>query len=65
MKDIKFDRSSFWVQVHGLLTMCQIKEVCVCLGSGEGECQWERFLLGEFSAHKGSSGCFLAAMQRP
>ncbi|KAK7833188.1 hypothetical protein CFP56_025705 [Quercus suber] len=27
VKDIKYDRSPFWIQIHGLPTMCQTKEV--------------------------------------
>ena len=37
MKDIKFDRSSFWVQIHGLPTMCQIKEVGMSISATLGE----------------------------
>ena len=57
MKDIKFDRSSFWV--HNVSNKGSGYEYrCNLGGSGEGGCQWERFLLGEFSTHKGERKMF-------
>ena len=37
VKDIKFDRSPFWIQLHGLPTMCQTKEVGMSVGVTLGE----------------------------
>ena len=39
VKDIKFDRTPFWIQIHGLPTMCQTKEVVISIRAtlGEGE----------------------------
>ncbi|XP_075645328.1 uncharacterized protein LOC142616339 [Castanea sativa] len=37
VKDIKFDRSPFWIQIHGLPTMCQTKEVGMSIGATLGE----------------------------
>ena len=53
MKDIKFDRSSFWVQVHGLPTMCQTKEVGMSISATLGEAEkvganGKGFCLGSF-----------------
>ena len=32
VKDVKFDKSPFWIQIHGLPTMCQTKEVRESIG---------------------------------
>ena len=37
VKDVKFDRSPFWIQIHGLPTMCQTKEVGMRVGATLGE----------------------------
>ena len=37
VKDIKFDKSPFWIQIHGLPTMCQTKEVGECIGATLGK----------------------------
>ncbi|KAK7849188.1 hypothetical protein CFP56_003381 [Quercus suber] len=37
VKDVKFDRTPFWVQVHGLPTMCQTKAVGMSIGATLGE----------------------------
>ena len=37
VKYIKFDRSPFWVQIHGLPTMCQTKDVRMSIGATLGE----------------------------
>ena len=53
VKDIKFDRSPFWVQLHGLPTMCQTKEVGMNIGATLGEVEkvdanGKGFCLGSF-----------------
>ena len=60
VKDIKFDRSPFWIQIHGLRIMCQTKEVGMSIGATLGEvvkvdANEEGFCLGELSVHKGYS----------
>ena len=37
VKDIKFDRTPFWIQIHGLPTMCQTKEVGISIRATLGE----------------------------
>ena len=37
VKDIMFDRSLFWIQIHGLPTMCQMKEVGMSISATLGE----------------------------
>ncbi|KAK7840314.1 hypothetical protein CFP56_016832 [Quercus suber] len=37
VKDVKFNRTPFWVQVHGLPTMCQTKAVGMSIGATLGE----------------------------
>ena len=37
VKDIKFNRSPFWIQIHGLPTMCQTKEVGISIEATLGE----------------------------
>ncbi|XP_023874424.1 uncharacterized protein LOC111986965 [Quercus suber] len=37
VKDIRFDKSPFWIQIHGLPTMCQTKEVGESIGATLGE----------------------------
>ncbi|XP_030923329.1 uncharacterized protein LOC115950238 [Quercus lobata] len=37
IKDIKFDRSPFWIQIHELPIMCQTKEVGMSIGTTLGE----------------------------
>ena len=39
VKDIKFDKTPFWIQIHGLPTMCQTKEVGLSIGATLGEVQ--------------------------
>lgn len=53
MKDIKFDKSSFWVQIHGLPTMCQTMVVGMSIGATLGEVEKvdanrKGFCLGNF-----------------
>ena len=37
VKDAKFDKSPFWIQIHGLPTMCQTKEVGESIGATLGK----------------------------
>ena len=37
VQDIKFDRTPFWIQIHGLPTMCQTKTVGMSIGATLGE----------------------------
>ena len=37
VKDIKFNKSPFWIQIHGLPTMCQTKEVGESISATLGE----------------------------
>lgn len=37
VKDVKFNRSSFWIQIHGLPTKCQTKEVGMSIDATLGE----------------------------
>ena len=43
VKDIKFNKSPFWIQIHGLPTMCQMKEmgesISATLGEVENGCK--------------------------
>lgn len=53
--DIKFDKTPFWIQIHGLPTMCQnqgrgTEHRCYTGEGGESGCEHERFLLGELLA---------------
>nr|XP_023917062.1 uncharacterized protein LOC112028599 [Quercus suber] len=53
VKEIKFNRSSFWVQIHGLPIMCQTKEVGMSIGATLGEVEkvdanGKGFCLGSF-----------------
>ena len=53
MQDIKFDRAPFWIQIHGLPTMCQTKTVGMSIGSTLGEVEkmdanGKGFCLGSF-----------------
>lgn len=35
--DIKFDKTPFWIQIHGLPTMCQTKDVGLSIGATLGK----------------------------
>ena len=53
VQDIKFDRTPFWIQIHGLPTMCQTKTVGMSIGSTLGEVEkvdvnGKGFCLGSF-----------------
>ncbi|XP_030941941.1 uncharacterized protein LOC115966959 [Quercus lobata] len=53
VKDIKFNRLPFWVQIHGLPTMCQTKEVGMNIDATLGEVEkvdanGKGFCLGSF-----------------
>ena len=37
VKDITFERSMFWIQIHGLPTMCQTKDIGTSIGATLGE----------------------------
>ena len=37
VKDIKFEKTPFWIQIHGLPTMCQTKEVGLSIGATLGK----------------------------
>lgn len=53
VKDIKFDKTPFWIQIHGLPTMCQTKEVRMSINATLGEVEKvdankKGFCLGNF-----------------
>ena len=53
VQDIKFDRAPFWIQIHGLPTMCQTKTVGMSIGATLGEVEkvdanGKGFFLGSF-----------------
>lgn len=55
VKDIKFDKSPLWIQIHGLPTMCQTREVGISIEATLGEVEKvdakeKGFCLGNFYA---------------